>query len=152
MTWLLCASSFQQHLKRESEIWDLRGKIAPFWRIQDLIVAPEYCKTRQFIGLLDIWKPALMTRITGQLWDRTTCPRPMLHDMCKIISVSDYKCFQDTCFHQERNQHTNGQLDIVQREGVVVNPSVSTDSSTLEGNKFLVVSYSSTIVVLYPNL
>ena len=32
----------------------------------------------------------------------------------------------------------------------VVNPSVSTDSSTLEVYKFLVASYSSTIVVLYP--
>ena len=156
MTWLLCASSFQHHLKGESEIWPNLGlarqdrailaNSEPYrsaWILQNSLF--DYWT----YGNLLWWQESLDSFGTEQLVQ----DQFFMMIMCKIISFQDYKkCFQDTCFLQERNQHTNGQLDIVQREGVVVNPSVSTDSSTLEGNKFLVVSYSSTIVVQYPNL
>ena len=56
MTYCYVPPVFQQHLKVESEIWDLGGKIGTFWdhfgtlvpfgtksRIRDLIIAPASC-------------------------------------------------------------------------------------------------------------
>ena len=80
MTLLLCASSFQQHLKVESEIWDLEAKSGLFWdhfgtlvpfgtksRIRDLIGAPDYLLV---LGIGGAAK--LGTTVTVCLWRSTT--------------------------------------------------------------------------------